>query len=197
MRSLEVLSVMLRIPREEFVSEGTKNLAYEDQPVGIGFGQAMSQPYTVAFMTNLIIKDGPTSPKASRGKVLEIGTGSGYQAAVLSFLFNEVFSVEIIPKLGSKAKKTLTKLNYKNIKVKIGSGEEGWKEHAPYDAIIITADIKGGIPKELTRQLKEGGVLVAPVNGRMKRIKKNKKGKTKEEDFGEFSFVPFVEKSTL
>ena len=192
LESPEVLSVILQIPRERFVSEKYRSLAYEDRPVDIGFGQTISQPYTVAFMTHLLIGNDPALPKALRGKVLEIGTGSGYQAAVLAKLFRGVYSIEVIPQLAKRAKKTLIELGYKNIKVKTGSGEAGWKEYAPYDAIIITADIKDRVPKELIRQLKEGGVLVAPVNGRMKRMKKLESGATKAEDFGEFNFVPFV-----
>src|SRR3989344_9510345 len=134
LRAPRVLSTMLEIPRVEFVPKNYKNIAYQDRPVAIGHGQTMSQPYTVAFMTDLLELTG-------REKVLEIGTGSGYQAAVLSKLAKEVYTVEIIPQLAERAKKTLHKLGYKNVYVKSGSGEYGWEEKAPFDAVIITAGL--------------------------------------------------------
>lgn len=192
--SPRVFSAMLEIPREEFVPQKSRHFAYNDTPINIGFGQTISQPYTMAFMTDLLIAK---SEKRKAKRVLEIGTGSGYQAAVLSKLFNEVYTIEIIPRLAERARKTLKDLGYKNIKVKIGSGEWGWLEKAPFDAILITAGVEK-IPQELLGQLKVGGVLVAPVGKgsdkvmtRFRRVSSGQAGFMKEE-FGIFHFVPFV-----
>jgi protein-L-isoaspartate(D-aspartate) O-methyltransferase len=157
--SPEVLSVMLQIPRDKFVPGRQKIIAYDDAPVPIGFGQTMSQPYTVAVMTHLLVNQ---KSKTKNQKVLEIGTGSGYQAAVLSKLFKKVYTIEIIPQLARKSKGTLQKLGYKDVFVKTGSGEWGWSENAPFDVIMITAGVEK-VPNELFKQLKVGGVLVAPV----------------------------------
>lgn len=203
--SSEVLSAMLQVPREKFVSKLYSLIAYDDGPVSIGHGQTMSQPYTVAFMTHLL-----TSPSKSlslrkkekkrnikKWKVLEIGTGSGYQAAVLSRLVKEVYSVEIVDKLARKARKALKNLKYHNVYVKAGFGEKGWAEKAPFDAIIITAGVEDKVPQELFDQLKDGGVLVAPV-GRgydkvMTRYIKKSKSKFKKSVHDIFHFVPFIE----
>jgi len=200
LKAPSVFSAMLQVEREKFVSKKYKDIAYRDRAVPIGHGQTMSQPYTVAFMTYLLNLegDGPTSCKVARSKkVLEVGTGSGYQAAILSKLVKEVYSVEIIRQLADRAKKRLKKLGYKNVHVRSGSGEWGWKEHAPYDAIMVTAGVEKDVPLALLDQLKEGGVLVAPI-GRghdkvMTRFTKGKGGKVKKEKFGIFNFVPFVE----
>ncbi|OGM18907.1 protein-L-isoaspartate O-methyltransferase [Candidatus Woesebacteria bacterium RIFCSPHIGHO2_01_FULL_38_10] len=188
--SSEVLSAMLQIPRDAFVPKKERGIAYQDGPVSIGYGQTMSQPYTVAFMTYLLSLKG-------RERVLEIGTGSGYQAAVLSKLAKEVYTIEIVDKLAKRAEKILGDLGYLNVHVRSGSGQWGWQEHAPYDAIIVTAGIEDEVPEELFRELKEGGVLVTPIgkgyNKVMTRYKKLKNGKTKKEKFGIFHFVPFVE----
>ncbi len=185
----EVFSAMLKVPREEFVPLRFRNIAYNDGPIFIGFGQTISQPYTVAFMTDLVSID-------SREKILEIGTGSGYQAAVLSLLFDKVYTVERIPELAEEAKQRLIKLGYKNVEVRSGSGEFGWKEKAPFDAILVTAGMEA-VPQELFEQLKEGGVLVAPIGAgeekQMTRFTKLKAGKIKKEEYGIFHFVPFVE----
>lgn len=191
----KVLSVMLQIPREEFVSKEYRGDAYKDGPVPIGRGQTMSQPYTVAFMTNLLNLRGDE-------KVLEIGTGSGYQAAILSWLAKKVYTVEIIDELAKQASATLKRLRFRNVQVKSGSGEWGWEEKAPFDAIIITAALEDKVPKVLFDQLKAGGVLVAPLgvgnNKVMTRFTKiptrsaNGKYRLKEEQFGVFHFVPFV-----
>jgi len=146
--------------------------AYEDGPISIGWSQTISQPYTVAFMTNLLGLQG-------KEKVLEVGTGSGYQAAILSRLAKSVFTIERIPELGIEAAKRLKELGYKNVQVKIGNGENGWKEEAPFDAILVTAGLKR-IPKELFVELIDGGVLVAPVGAgddkvMTKYVKKGKK----------------------
>jgi protein-L-isoaspartate(D-aspartate) O-methyltransferase len=198
--SSRVLSVMLQIPREVFAPRKFKNIAYNDGPIPIGHGQTMSQPYTVAFMTDLVLEmDKPSSADVSKDKkVLEIGTGSGYQAAVLSKLVKEVYTVEIVDELAHKARKILKKLSYNNVYVLAGSGEWGWKEKAPFDAIIVTAGVGGEVPKELFDQLKIGGVLVAPVGGghdkiMMKFVKKSK-SKLEKSEHGTFHFVPFVER---
>jgi len=216
--SPKVLSVMLKIPREKFISRVYRGISYDDSPVPVGSGQTMSQPYTVAFMTHLLISLSTSLPAGKAGlslrkkgkeirkdvkewKVLEIGTGSGYQAAVLSCLVKEVYTVEIIKDLATKAKKKLKKLGYNNVFAKTGSGEFGWKEKAPFDAILITAGIEGEVPEVLFKQLKEGGVLVAPI-GRgydkvmMKyiKLKNSRTPKLQTEKHGIFHFVPFVHK---
>lgn len=205
-----VLSVMLQVPREKFVAGKYINIAYEDRPVSIGFGQTMSQPYTVAFMTHLLLSlsSSLSTRKKSKEKrkdikswrVLEVGTGSGYQAAILSHLVKEVYTIEIIPQLAKKARKTLKKLGYKNVHVKTGSGEWGWEEEAPFDAIMVTAGLEKEVPRELLEQLKVGGVLVAPIGrGVDKQMTKYTKFKSKNkfmikrEEFGVFHFVPFIE----
>lgn len=185
-----VFLAMLKIPREEFVPHQYSHLAYTDSAISIGHGQTISQPYTVAFMTNLLDLVG-------NEKVLEIGTGSGYQAAILSLLAEKVYTIERIPELGEKAKKLLKKLGFKNIEVRVGTGELGWKEKAPFDAIIVTAGVEE-IPKALFDQLNTGGVLVAPLGkGSDKVMTKftKRKGKIVKEEFGVFHFVPFVESS--
>jgi protein-L-isoaspartate(D-aspartate) O-methyltransferase len=187
--SPRVFSAMLQVPREEFVSQKDKDIAYSDSAISIGFGQTISQPYTVAFMTHILNLMG-------NEKVLEIGTGSGYQAAVLSILADRVFSVEIIPQLAQVAKKRLKKLGFKNVEVKAGQGEVVWKDKAPFDAIIVTAGVEDGITDELLKQLKKGGILVAPVGKgpdkiMTKFVKKN--GRVEKKEFGVFHFVPFVE----
>lgn len=206
LRSPDVLSVMLQIPRHKFVDEKYWDAAYSDEPVPIGFGQTMSQPFTVAFMTNLVVSTKDKGQRAKgKSKILEIGTGSGYQAAILSYFFKEVYTVEIIRRLADRAKNTLTELGYKNVFVKEGSGEYGWKENSPFDAIIVTAGIEDKVPKALFSQLKEGGVLVAPIGKGpdkiMTRITKQSKSKNKnkykKELFGTFRFVPFVNEKTI
>ena len=184
-----VLQAMLQVPREKFVPSEFSDEAYDDGPLSIGFGQTISQPYTVAFTTHLL------DLQASE-KVLEIGTGSGYQSAVLSLLSKEVYSVERIPELSIEAEKKLKQLGFKNVLVKVGQGEEGWKDKAPFDSILVTAGIFGEVPTELFDQLKVGGVLVAPVGvGPDKKMVKFTKSKNriKKEEHGIFHFVPFVE----
>ena len=185
----DVASVMLQIPREKLVPKEYKNIAYEDNPVPIGYGQTMSQPYTVAFMTSLLDLMGDE-------KVLEIGTGSGYQTAVLSKLAKEVYSIEIVPELARRSSRILKRLGYKNIHIKSGNGEFGWEKVSPFEAIIVTAGIEGEVPKRLIKQLKTNGVLVAPVGDKqnkvMFRFVKKSNGKITKEKFGDFRFVPFV-----
>lgn len=151
----KVLKAMEKVPRHEFVPEGIKNQAYADNPLPIGYGQTISQPYVVALMTQSL----NLRPKE---KVLEIGTGSGYQAAILAELAKEVYTIEIIPELAQRANKTLFNLGYKNIKVKEADGYFGWEEFAPFDAIMITAAVDH-IPPPLIQQLNEGGKLILPL----------------------------------
>ncbi len=151
----DVLRAMETVPRHEFVPPEYLDEAYDDHPLPIGYGQTISQPYIVAVMTELL-RLRPDS------KVLEIGTGSGYQAAILSLLAREVYSVEIIPQLCEQAKERLARLGYKNVYVKCGDGYYGWEEHAPYDAIIVTC-APDHIPQPLINQLADGGRMVIPV----------------------------------
>jgi protein-L-isoaspartate(D-aspartate) O-methyltransferase len=150
-----VLDALMRVPRHKFVPEKYIILSYDDRPLPIGNDQTISQPYIVAYMTEILNPD-------SSQKVLEIGTGSGYQAAILSLLYKEVYTVEIIEALGEKAKIVLDKEGYDNVKVKIGDGYQGWNEYAPFDAIIVTC-APTDIPQWLVDQLAEGGKLIIPV----------------------------------
>ncbi len=150
-----VLAAMRTVPRHAFVPDNLKARAYEDTPLPIGHGQTISQPYIVAYMTELIrLKPG--------SRVLEIGTGSGYQAAVLGCLTREVHSVEIIPELALQAAQRLAALGYTHIQVRTGDGHDGWAEHGPYDAIVVTAAAEY-IPPPLVQQLKDDGRMVIPV----------------------------------
>ncbi|RKY64104.1 MAG: protein-L-isoaspartate O-methyltransferase [Candidatus Latescibacterota bacterium] len=150
-----VLAAMRKVPRHLFVPERYRSEAYADHPLPIGYGQTISQPYIVAYMTEALrLKGGE--------KVLEIGTGSGYQAAVLAEIADSVFTIEIIPELAESARERLRRLGYKNIFVLCGDGYRGWPEHAPFDAIIVTA-APDHIPGPLVEQLKVGGRMVIPV----------------------------------
>jgi protein-L-isoaspartate(D-aspartate) O-methyltransferase len=151
----QVLRAMGSVPREKFVPKELRNNAYDDRPLPIGYGQTISQPFIVAFMTEQL------QPKKSQ-RVLEIGTGSGYQAAVLSDLVAEVYTIEIVRPLAQRAEAVLRELGYKNVQVKAGDGYKGWPEHAPFDAIIVTA-APDHVPPPLVEQLKEGGRMIIPV----------------------------------
>lgn len=153
----EILDAMKCIPRHFFIPEENRTLSYSDRPVPIGFGQTISQPYVVAFMTELLKVD-------KDDIVLEVGTGSGYQASVLSRLVKQVYTIEVVEKLGKEAMKNLKVLGYTNVKGMIGDGYKGWPEHAPFDAIIVTASAEH-IPQPLIDQLKPGGCMVIPVGG--------------------------------
>jgi protein-L-isoaspartate(D-aspartate) O-methyltransferase len=149
------LAAMRKVPRHSFVPADQLSNAYNDGPLPIGFGQTISQPYIVAYMTEIV------KPKSNH-KVLEIGTGSGYQAAVLAEIVSKVYTVEIVDALGKQATTRLKDLKYKNIEVKIADGYHGWKEHAPFDAIVVTAAAEY-IPPPLKEQLKDGGRMIIPV----------------------------------
>jgi protein-L-isoaspartate(D-aspartate) O-methyltransferase len=150
-----VLSAMERVERHRFVPEPAVDAAYRDGPLDIGYGQTISQPYIVALMTDVLALE-------PGDKVLEIGTGSGYQAAVLAELVKEVYSIEIVEPLGLAAARRLAALGYDNITVKIGDGYRGWPEHAPFDAVIVTA-APPEVPQALVDQLADGGRMVIPV----------------------------------
>lgn len=152
-----VLQAVLRVKRHLFVGGDFKESVYEDRPLGIGYGQTISQPYMAAFMTEVL-------DLLPLDRVLEIGTGCGYQAAVLAELAGEVYTIESIKPLAEEARKRLSGLDYENIWIKHGDGYEGWVEHAPYDAIIVTAAPQE-IPPKLVEQLKVGGRMVLPVGG--------------------------------
>ncbi|HJS53765.1 MAG TPA: protein-L-isoaspartate(D-aspartate) O-methyltransferase [Chitinophagaceae bacterium] len=149
------LAAMRKVYRHKFVPATQASSSYDDGPLPIGYGQTISQPYIVAYMTEII------KPK-SNYTVLEIGTGSGYQAAVLAEIVRKVYTVEIIGELGNQATARLKNLGYKNIEVKIADGYDGWKEHAPFDAIVVTAAAEY-IPPPLKEQLKDGGRMIIPV----------------------------------
>ena len=154
-RDKATLQAMRSVKRHLFVPENSKDDAHDDGPMPIGYGQTISQPYIVAFMTEII------NPKPGY-KILEIGTGSGYQAAVLAEIVKNVYTIEIITQLSNSSKERLRKLGYKNVEVKNADGYYGWKEHAPFDAIVVTAAAEY-IPPPLIGQLKEGGKMVIPV----------------------------------
>ncbi|HUF61787.1 MAG TPA: protein-L-isoaspartate(D-aspartate) O-methyltransferase [Verrucomicrobiales bacterium] len=154
-RDTKVLEAMRRTPRHRFVPESQRDLAYTDSPLPIGYGQTISQPYIVALMTEQL------RPEPG-DKILEIGTGSGYQAAVLASLVREVYSVEIVPELAEQAKTVLEELGYENVRVRSGDGYLGWEEAAPFDAIVVTC-APDHVPPALIAQLAEGGRMMIPV----------------------------------
>jgi len=183
-----VLKAMRSVKRHLFVRQSNISEAYSDRPLPIGFGQTISQPYIVAYMTEVL------QPKPAF-KVLEIGTGSGYQAAVLAEIVREMYTVEIIPELGNTANERLKKLGYKNIFVKVADGYDGWKEHAPYDAIVVTAAAEY-IPPPLVEQLKENGKMVIPVGSpfmtQMLMLVEKREGKIRTKSLIPVAFVPFT-----
>jgi protein-L-isoaspartate(D-aspartate) O-methyltransferase len=153
-----VMMAMARVPRHEFVATAQRHHAYDNRPLPIGHGQTISQPYIVALMSDLI------KPQADH-RVLELGTGSGYQAAILAELTGQVYSIEIIEALGKQAAERLSRLEYDNVTLRIGDGYYGWEEHAPFDAIVVTA-AASHVPPPLVAQLKPGGRMVIPVGSR-------------------------------
>lgn len=184
-----VIESMLTVPREEFVPDNLKKEAYLNHALPVGYGQTISQPYIVALMTELLGVDGDDT-------VLEIGTGSGYQAAVLAQIVKEVYTIEIIKPLGIKAEKRLKRLGYSNISSKIGDGYFGWEAYAPFDAIIVTA-AADHIPPPLIKQLKKGGKMCIPVGPPyftqvLKLLEKDEQGKIRIYDIIPVIFVPFT-----
>jgi protein-L-isoaspartate(D-aspartate) O-methyltransferase len=187
-RDKRVLEAMSKIERHLFVDNAFMAKAYADHPLPIGEDQTISQPYVVALMTEAL-KLKPTD------RVLEIGTGSGYQAAVLAEIVSEVYSIEIRKKLVEKSDKLLKKMGYKNIQVKHADGYFGWEEHAPFDAIIVTASVNH-IPPPLIKQLKEGGRLIIPLGSTVYfqtlTLATKKKGELEIEQMGGVAFVPMT-----
>ena len=185
----DVLSVMRDVPRHLFIDESLWPKAYSDGPLPIGHGQTISQPYIVAFMTELLRPD-------THHMVLEIGTGSGYQAAVLAKLVHHVYTIEIVPELGRNAKAALKRLGYDNISVRVGDGYKGWPEEEPFDRIIVTAAPEK-VPEALVDQLKPGGRMVLPVGPRwwgqdLLVIEKDERGKVVRKNTIPVRFVPMV-----
>ncbi len=189
-RDARVLQAMRAIPRHEFVPPALTDQAYEDYPLPIGLGQTISQPYIVALMTELL------EPR-KEDRVLEIGTGSGYQAAVLSRLVKQVYTIELIDELAASARQRLRRLGYTNVEVRAGDGYAGWPEQAPFDKIIVTAAPEAS-PQALVNQLKPGGVMVVPAGPRIAQelmvVEKDKKGATKTRSVLPVRFVPMVKK---
>jgi protein-L-isoaspartate(D-aspartate) O-methyltransferase len=180
-KSAAVLSAMRKVPRHKFVPLNMAPLAYSDRPLSIGHEQTISQPFIVAYMSETLdLKPG--------SKVLEIGTGSGYQAAVLAEMGMEVWSIEIIPELAMQAEKNLQNAGIYNVSVKCGNGYKGWPEEAPFDAVIITAAPKS-IPRDLVQQMKVGGVMVVPV-GPVDSVQSLKKVTKKEEGITQTTLLP-------
>lgn len=186
-----VIGAMMSVPRHKFVSDKYKRRAYDDNPLPIGYGQTISQPYIVAYMTEFLNLNKTST-------VLEIGTGSGYQAAVLSPMVKHVCTIEIIPELAQSAALRLKNLGYNNVAVAIGDGYYGWNKHAPFDAIIVTA-AAGHIPPPLLQQLKKNGRMVIPVGGpfmiqNLILINKDKDGNITTRNLIPVRFVPLTGK---
>lgn len=187
----ETLRAMETVQRHLFVPLAYRSSAYEDRPLPIGSGQTISQPYIVAYMTELV--------KPKKGlKALEIGTGSGYQAAVLAEIVDSVYTIEIVPELGQSAKQLLKKLNYSNIEVKIADGYHGWPSKGPFDIIVVTAAAEH-IPPPLIEQLKDGGKMIIPVGSQFMvqqlMMVEKKDGKPKTRSLIPVRFVPFTRSS--
>lgn len=188
-RDPAVLRAMREVPRHEFVPAELRNHAYEDHPLPIGLDQTISQPYLVAAMTELLKLD-------ADDVVLEVGSGSGYQAAVLARIVPRVYTIEILPELGQSADERLQRLGYTNVVVKVGDGYAGWPEHAPFDGIIVTCGAEE-VPPPLLEQLKPGGRMVIPVGPSsnaqsLKLIEKRADGSVVAEDIMPVRFVPLT-----
>jgi protein-L-isoaspartate(D-aspartate) O-methyltransferase len=185
----QVLGAMMKVPRHLFVPEHLQEKAYNDYPLPIGEGQTISQPYMVAQMTEVL-------ELTKESLILEIGTGSGYQTAILAEIVQKVYTIERIEVLAKRAKDLLNKLGYRNIFIKIGDGTIGWKEYSPYDRILITAGTPK-VPSPLFDQLKEGGIIIVPIGDRviqtLTRVRKIK-GKIVEEKLFDCMFVPLIGK---
>ena len=188
-RDSRVLEALRSVPRHELVPNNVREQAYGDHPLPIGHNVTISQPYIVAAMTELL------APR-KQDKVLEIGTGSGYQAAVLSKLAGQVYSVEIVPELATRARADLQRLGFNNVHVRTGDGYKGWPEHAPFDRIILTA-APPSVPQDLIDQLKPGGRLIAPVGAdpmeqKLLVMEKTEKGTVEKRFVMDVRFVPMV-----
>ncbi len=184
-----VMSAMGTVPRHEFVPPSKQSSAYQNRPLPIGHGQTISQPYIVALMTDLVDLD-------ERDTVLEIGTGSGYQAAILSELVHKVYTIEIVEALGLSAAKRLQKLGYNNIETRIGDGYYGWPEQGPFDAIVVTA-ASSHIPPPLVQQIKPGGIMLIPVGSQFQvqqltLVRKDEKGGVITRQVLPVRFVPLT-----
>ena len=187
--SPEVMTAMAGVPREEFVPTAWRHDAYGNFPLPIGSGQTISQPFIVALMTDLLA----TTPEDI---ILEVGTGSGYQAAVLSLLVDKVYSLELVPELAAASGQLLARLGYLNVEVRNADGYSGWQEHAPYDGIIVTAAAPE-VPSALIEQLRPGGRLVIPVGPPYQHqdlllVEKNRRGKLRTEEVLGVVFVPLI-----
>jgi len=187
-RSPRVLEAMGAVPRHLFIPEAERRDAYADHPVSIGYGQTISQPYIVAFMTEALdVRPGD--------RVLEIGTGSGYQAAVLARLAKEVYTIEIVEPLAERARATLSALGYRNVHVRTGNGYLGWPEHAPYDRVMVTAAPED-VPPALVQQLAVGGLMAIPVGTVSQELRILRRTATGTETLHTLpvKFVPMVQK---
>jgi protein-L-isoaspartate(D-aspartate) O-methyltransferase len=185
-----VMEAMRKVPRDAFVPPDMKAAAFENGPLPIGYGQTISQPYIVALMTDLL------APEPEH-RILEIGTGSGYQTAILSQLCSKVYSVEVVKELSATAADVFKRLGYHNIEMRIGDGYQGWPEHAPYDGIIVTAAATH-TPAALVEQLRPGGRMVIPVglpysHQELMLVRKDEQGKTETKSVLGVAFVPLVE----
>lgn len=188
-RNTRVLEAMRTVPRHEFVAEAFKASAYDDSPLPTTHGQTISQPYIVALMTEL------ADPKPEH-RVLEVGTGSGYQAAILSGLVREVYSIELVPELAASARERLDRLGYKNIQTRQGDGYLGWPQAAPFDSILVTAGATD-VPQPLVSQLKPGGRMIIPVGDSsqdqvLKVVEKDAAGNVTTRDVIPVRFVPLL-----
>jgi protein-L-isoaspartate(D-aspartate) O-methyltransferase len=188
-RDPRVLDAMRVVPREAFVAPGPEDLAYEDRPLPIGEGQTISQPYIVALM----IEAAALRPGS---RVLEVGAGSGYAAAVMSRIADEVYAIERHPSLADAAARRLQRLGYDNVEVRVGDGSRGWPEAAPFDAILVAAG-SPDVPKALKAQLAVGGRMIVPVGARahyqtLRRITRRDADRYEEEDLGAVAFVPLI-----
>jgi protein-L-isoaspartate(D-aspartate) O-methyltransferase len=185
-----VLAAMARVPRHRFVPAPVESLAYADQALPIGFEQTISQPYIVAYMTE-------AAAVSPGDRVLEVGTGSGYQAAILAELAREVYTIEIIPELATRARTLLHELGYANVHVRAGDGYLGWREHAPFDAIVVTA-APDHVPPALVEQLAVNGRMLIPVGTAEQELRLLTKtaGGVMEQTMLEVRFVPLVRPDT-
>jgi protein-L-isoaspartate(D-aspartate) O-methyltransferase len=184
-----VMASLNTVKRHELVPVAERRFSYDNRPLPIGYGQTISQPYIVALMTELIDPD-------ADDVVLEVGTGSGYQAAILAELVDHVYSIEIIEALATRARQDLERLGYNNVTTKLGDGYYGWQEHAPFDAIVVTA-AASHVPPPLIEQLKPGGRMVIPVGGRfltqtLLLLEKTENGEVITRQFGAVRFVPLT-----